>query len=75
MGNLGGNFFKFFLIFLDLPIEHQVMCHGYIHTHGTPPILCAIGNIFKKKIPPTHHPYCRRGETTYAMGWLKWGPN
>jgi hypothetical protein len=18
---------------------------------------------------------CRRGETTYAMGWLKWGPN
>jgi hypothetical protein len=20
-------------------------------------------------------PHCRRGETTYAMGWLKWGPN
>jgi hypothetical protein len=19
--------------------------------------------------------YCRRGETTYAMGWLRWGPN
>jgi hypothetical protein len=18
---------------------------------------------------------CRRGETTYAIGWLKWGPN
>jgi hypothetical protein len=18
---------------------------------------------------------CHRGETTYAMGWLKWGPN
>jgi hypothetical protein len=18
---------------------------------------------------------CRRGETIYAMGWLKWGPN
>jgi hypothetical protein len=22
-----------------------------------------------------HGPYCHRGETTYAMGWLKWGPN
>jgi hypothetical protein len=22
-----------------------------------------------------NHHVCRRGETTYAMGWLKWGPN
>jgi hypothetical protein len=25
------------------------------------------------RINNAHH--CRRGETTYAMGWLKWGPN
>jgi hypothetical protein len=24
-------------------------------------------------VPVSGH--CRRGETTYAMGWLKWGPN
>jgi hypothetical protein len=24
---------------------------------------------------PIQHTYCHRGETTYAMGWLKWGMN
>jgi hypothetical protein len=52
-----GFFLIFFLNFLDLPVEHQVMFHGYIYTRGAPPILYAIGNIFKKKSHPPTTPY------------------
>jgi hypothetical protein len=36
------------------------------------------GNINTCVVYEQHHVPsmpCRRGETTYAMGWLKWGPN
>jgi hypothetical protein len=29
----------------------------------------------RTSICPTVGAKCHRGETTYAMGWLKWGPN
>jgi hypothetical protein len=35
--------------FLDLLVAHLVMRHGYIYTHGVPPIPCVTGNIFKNK--------------------------
>jgi hypothetical protein len=62
---------------------YSVLCHDFstvaILLAVVVPIYCNFDSVAYACLATDRWWYmqasCRRGETTYAMGWLKWGPN